>query len=114
MKITINEHEFELRYSMRMFINYEAIIGKSLNPEDLKNYTNFIALFFACIVASAAYNKIQLGLSYDDFLNWIDDNGGEVMLLQFGEWYMKMAQSNAALINKSTKEGSEKETGKKS
>jgi len=114
MKIKIKDTEFELRYSMRMFINYEAIIGKSLEPTDLQNYTNFIALFFSCVVASASYHKIQLGLTYEDFINWLDDNGGELILLQFGEWYMNITKANADLIIERTTQEGRKETGKKS
>lgn len=114
MKVKINEHEFELRYSMRMFINYEAIMGKSLDPADLQNYTNFIALLFACISASAAYNKIQLNLSYDDFLNWLDEQGGELFLVKFGQWYLKASQANAALMQQSSSEEGTKKSRKKS
>ena len=114
MKIKIKDYEFELRYSMRMFINYEAIMKKSLEPDDLKNYTNFIALFFSCIISSAQYHKIQLNISYEDFINWVDDNGGEVKLLEFGKWYMEAAQANAILIQSITtsEEGSNKEEKK--
>lgn len=100
MKIKIKDYEFELRYSMRAFINYEAITGKSLNQEDLQQISNLIILFYSFVQASAAYHKIQLNIDYNDFLDYIDENGGEVILVQFGQWYVKAATANAKMISK--------------
>jgi len=44
----------------------------------------------------------------------LDDNGGELILLQFGEWYMNITKANADLIIERTTQEGRKETGKKS
>lgn len=112
MKITIQDKEYELRYSMRMLINYENIIGKSLQAEDLQKYSNIIALFYSCIHATVTYNGDQLNIEYDKFLDWIDDNGGDELLVQFMNWLADRNKANQSVSPKKKEEGVKEDTKK--
>ena len=102
MKITLDNKEFELRYSMRMFIIYENIMKKSLNFKDLVNYTNLITLFYSAVFCTAKYNKVQFDPTFDGFINWVDDNGGERLLEEFAQWMVLKAQEDVNLLKDAT------------
>lgn len=93
MKITINGKELEMHYSMRSFVIYEELTGKSLNFEDINSLSAIVNLFYANVLASMQYNKMELNFTYDDFWNYIDDNGGTELIQQFSEWYMTHLQA---------------------
>lgn len=114
MKINIDGQELELRYSLRAMIIYETIMDKSLTTEDLAKYSNFVVFFYSVIKASADYNKMQFSMQYDDFLNWLDDNGGEVMMIKFGKWYLEQASKNVNLLKEAAEEETKKKGKKKS
>ena len=95
MKIKIHDNEIELRYSMRSFVIYEEIVGKSLNLEDINSLSSIAYLFYANILATMQYNGMTLDFTYDDFWNYIDDNGGIRLITEFSEWYMKQLQAQA-------------------
>lgn len=95
MKIKIHDEEIELRYSMRSFIIYEEIVGKSLNLEDINSLTSITNLFYANVLATLQYYGKPLDFTYNDFWRYIDDNGGVKIITEFSEWYMKQLQAQA-------------------
>ena len=88
MKIKINGKEIELHYRMRSFVIYEELTGKSLNFEDINSLSAIVNLFYANVLASMQYNKMELNFTYDDFWNYIDENGSVELIQEFSEWYM--------------------------
>ena len=114
MKINIKGKELELHYSMRSFVIYEEITGKSLNLEDINNLSSIINLFYANVLATMQYNNMNLDLTYNDFWNYVDENGGVNLITEFSQWYMEQLQAQADFNKrKPQKPEDEKKTGKK-
>ena len=67
MKITINEKEIELKYSLRSMIMYENITDKTFNPSTMSD----VITFFYCIVVASAKDY---SIKFDDFLDYLDEN----------------------------------------
>lgn len=67
MEVTIKGKDIALKYSFRALMIYENITQKSFNPQGL---TDVITFFYSVVVASARDSI----LSFDDFIDWIDDN----------------------------------------
>ena len=105
MKVTINEQEVELRYSMRSLFMYENITGASFNPKSLQDFCTF----FYCVVCSS--NK-DLDLTFDDFIDEVIDPQPELMN-QFAEWLSKTMQKNNFLSGAAQSQEKENKTNKK-
>ena len=95
MKIKFRDNEVELHYSMRIYIIYENIMGKGLGFEQLQSYTAVISLFYAALVASLQYHKMDSNVTYDEFINWLDEDSAP-RIKEFTEWFMShvLAQSD--------------------
>ena len=108
MKIKINEKEYDLHYSLRIYMIYENVANKALDNSNLK-ISDLILLFYAAVVATLQYNKADL-ISYLEFLDYIDDNGGEQLITEFGDWFsgQLMAQSKLQQEAPKTKDNKKK------
>lgn len=91
MKVTIKEREIALKYSFRALMIYENITQKSFNPQGL---TDVITFFYSVVVASAR----DMALSFDDFLDWIDDNPSS--LNDFSQWLTDVYNHQIGITNK--------------
>lgn len=98
MIVKIKDKEFELRYSMRGYILYENIIGKSINFDDFKNQQNLIALCYAFVISSAQYHKIDIHFTYDEFIDWIDEQGGLEFCHSFATWFFEASTAQHNLV----------------
>lgn len=98
MKITYNNEEFELHYSMRIYIIYENMMDKTVQPEDFYSYTSIVSLFYAAVVATLQYNKKNIQIEYNEFIDWIDENGGVAFVNKFGEWFAKQVNVQMNLV----------------
>lgn len=92
MKVSINNKELELRYSMRIYIIYEAMMDKSIEPQDFDKTTNVITLLYATILATMQYNRESEKLSWDDFMDWVDEQGPQI-LFDFATWFSKTVEA---------------------
>lgn len=113
MKIKIKNKEIELHYSMRMYILYENITGKSLSFENMSSYTSLIVLFYSAIVATIQRNHINMTISYDEFMDWLDEQNGATIMKDFSDWFTSSVTNNIALQD-DTIEDDKKDKGKKS
>lgn len=97
MKILIFDKELELHYSFRMMYLYEQIKEKSL---DVRNMTSedLLILFYAAVLATLQYNHVTQPLSYVEFMNWIDDHGGENAILDFSKWFVDTMTAQIELM----------------
>ena len=103
MKIKIKDKDLELHYSMRSFVIYEEITGKSLNLEDINSLSAIVNLFYSNVLATMQYNNMNLDLTYNDFWNWIDENNGPALIQEFSEWYMQQLQAQADFNTRKSK-----------
>ena len=94
MKITIDNKEYELKYSFRALMIYENITNKSFEPKSL---TDIINLFYSCIIVNDL-TKGNTTITYDNFLDWLEKN--PVVLTEFSNWLLDIFNTN----NLATKE----------
>ena len=71
MTIKINDKEIELKQTIRSLLMYENIKGESYQPKNL----NDILLYIYCVVVASSKDY---SLSYDDFIDWVDEHPDEL------------------------------------
>lgn len=113
MKLKIGNEELELVYSFRSSIYFESITGHSLDFTKLTS-NDLITLFYSVVVASLQKAKKPV-ISMLDFLDAVDDNGGEKCLVDFSNWYIAIMKAQYELLaeEKEDKEKPLKEGKKK-
>ena len=67
MTFTINNIEVTLKQSFRSLVMYEQMAGHSFNPT-----TTFDILLY--LYAHILGSSKEVKLSFDEFMDWIDDN----------------------------------------
>lgn len=112
MKINIKNRELELHYSLRILINYEEITGKSLDFADLTSISNLIKLYYSAVIASLQYAREPLDITWEDFLDFIDETG-EKGLMDFGNWYANSMTANMDVEKNKKSNKDTKKTNKK-
>ena len=105
MKLKIGNEELELVYSFRSSIYFESITGHSLDFTKLTS-NDLITLFYSVVVASLQKTKKPV-ISMLEFLDAVDDNGGEKCLVDFSNWYIAIMKAQYELLTEE-KEGKEK------
>lgn len=97
MKLKINNEEIELIYSFRSSIYFEQITGHNI---DFTNLTanDLLSLFYSVLIASLQKAKKPI-ISMLDFMDIIDDNGGDKILLEFSNWYVQILQTQYEILN---------------
>lgn len=88
MKITINDKEIELKYTMRSMMLYENITEKSFTPSTM---TDLITFMYCIVVASSK----DYSLKFDDFIDYLDEN--PAVLNEFSEWIVNIISANDTL-----------------
>lgn len=111
MRITINNKTFDLHYSFRMGMLYEDSTEKPITPETKITQRDVVILFYAAVKATWEYNNEDLYLTWEQFCNWIDDNGGEWIIKKFSDWYEQAIKAQTEKIKQLQKE--DKESSKK-
>lgn len=86
MTVKINGTEMELKYSLRTHILYEGIVGESLDYTQLTNITKITQLFYCNIVATMQAKKHALDFTWNDFLDWLDENGDYKLVNEYALW----------------------------
>ena len=98
MKLKINSNEtIDLIYSFRANIYYEQIQGHSL---DFTNFTSsdLLTLFY-CVVVATLQKKQMPPMTMLEFMDILDDNGGDHAVLEFSNWYTQQLQAQYDLYN---------------
>lgn len=103
MKIKLNENEeLELLYSFRSNIYFEDMQGHSIDYEHF-SANDLITLFYAVFIASLQKARKPI-IPMIDFLDIIDENGGEQCLMEFSDWYTKTIYAQFEQIKSSIDE----------
>lgn len=97
MKIKFNEKEMELHYSYEVSMLYEEMMQKSIDYMKLTS-KDYEILFYAVFLTTLRYNKYGKLVSFIDFKNWIDDNGGTKLFVDFIKWYVDQVKAEFELI----------------
>lgn len=104
MNITIKEKTVSLKYSFRALMIYENITNKSFNP---KGISDVVIFFYSVVVATTKDNTI----TFDDFLDWLDDN--PTVINDFSVWLTGVFNAQSSLANKNIKVEAPKEVDEK-
>lgn len=104
MKVKIKGKELELHYSMRIYLIYETITGKSISLGE-SSFNTIVSLFYSAILGTMQYNRMNLDLDWDTYLDWLDTQKPEI-LNEFSKWFVNCVNVNADL----TKETEDKDT----
>lgn len=112
MKIKLNEtEELELVYSFRSNIYFEQIQGKTI---DFTNFTsNDLITLFYCVFLSSLQKAKKPTISMIDFMDIIDDNGGEKCIVDFSNWYVDILQKEFEVMNSMSDDKEEQKTDSK-
>lgn len=111
MKVNIkNLKDLELRYSMRMYIIYENIMGKSMTFTSDTSYTSLIVLFYAAIMATLQRENKSITFTYDEYMDWLDDNEPQTLITEFSKWFTEKVTESIKMTPKPTKEQEETAT----
>lgn len=94
MNIIVKNQNIELKYSFRAMMIYEKITGEAFNP---KGITELMIYLYSIILSSAK----DISLSFDDFVNWIDEN--PTTLNEFTVWLTSILNRNS-IFNDNEKE----------
>ena len=105
--VIVGDTEYELHYSFRIYIMYETITGHNLDFGNL-NTTDLLVLLYSSVLATFQYNKVEHTMKYEDFMNMIDDCGGEYLLTSFANWFVKKMQQQAELLQANDEEKEDK------
>lgn len=95
MKVNIKGREIELHYSMRIHILYENVMNQSLSAVQNKT-TSLVVLMYCAIVASIQKARLDLPLSYEDFMDWIDEQGPDIFS-EFSKWFTESVEAYSGL-----------------
>lgn len=99
MKIDFEGRTYALHYSFRIGMLYEQIQGKSIDFTNLNQF-DIIILFYSTFISTLQYHKVNHHMKLEDFMNWIDDNGGEKMIVDFSNWYIEALRQQYDLVAK--------------
>lgn len=91
MEITIKENTIKLRQSFKALMMYENITNDSFS---IKGITEIITYFYCVVLAS----KKEIDLTYDDFLEWLDNNPQAVK--EFTEWILAESKIQETIAKK--------------
>ena len=82
-----------------MYILYENIMGKSLSFENMNSYTSLIVMFYAAIIATIQKNHVDLVITYDEFMDWLDSQQSAAdTVKEFGDWLAANLNVNTSLV----------------
>lgn len=114
MEVKISDKTINLKLSIRTYIYYENITNKAFELKDLSNFVNLITFFYSIILSSAKKEDIDFNMTYEEFIEWIDENGGEFLLVDFVNWFVKEQELQAQILRKDNKkEDTDNKTKKK-
>ena len=108
MEVNIKGKTLDLHYSMRIYLIYETITGKTLSLET-GSYTVSVNLFYSAILASMQHANLDLNFEYDEYLDWLDEQGMD-LIKEFIEWFLKIMNVNSSLTEKQIDEKDIKNT----
>lgn len=96
MRLKIGEEELELVYSFRSSIYFEQITGHNVDLGSLTQ-NDVVTLFYCIFIASLQKAKKPV-ITMLDFLDIVDDNGGEKCILDFGNWFVDIMKAQYEVL----------------
>lgn len=98
MKVKVKDTELELFYTMRMFIIYENITNETVDFNKMGSTKQLTTLLLACMMASAQKKDIPFTMKYEEYMDWLDENGGYVLVGEFATWFANELETRYSYI----------------
>lgn len=96
MTLKINNEDITLVYSFRSSLYFEQIAGHNIDFNTL-TANDLVTLFYSVTIASLQKAKKPI-ITMIDFLDVIDDNGGEKCLTDFTTWYVDVLKAQYEVL----------------
>ena len=112
MKVKIKGKEIELHYGPRMYLKYEERTKKSVSFEGLSSFTGIIELLYCAITGTLEHRKykdLNITLTWEEFLDWLDDQNPNGIMSEFNEWLMNIMQAQSDSTSKDKEEVEERD-----
>ena len=96
MTLKINNEDITLVYSFRSALYFEQITGHNLDFNTL-SANDLVTLFYSVVMASLQKAKKPV-ITMIDFLDVVDDNGGDRCLTEFTNWYVEVLKAQYEVL----------------
>ena len=96
MKVKIKGKTLDLHYSMRIYLIYETITGKSISLGE-SSFSTLVSLLYSAILGTMQYKRMNLDLDWDTYLDWLDMQKPDI-LNEFSKWFISCVNVNTNLI----------------
>ena len=106
MTVKFNNKKLDLHYSYEVSMIYENIAQHSIDYSNMTSQ-DYEILFYAVLLATLRYNKFGNMISFVDFKNWVDDNGGTKLFVKFIKWYADQVRAEFEMIENEIEEPEE-------
>lgn len=111
MRLKVGEEEVELIYSFRSSVYFEQITGHNIDLAKLSQ-NDLVTLFYCIFIASLQKAKKPI-VTMLDFLDIIDDNGGDKAILEFSNWFIDVMKAQYEVLNSTEDDKKKKIPAKK-
>ena len=111
MTLKINNEDITLVYSFRSALYFEQITGHNLDFNTL-SANDLVTLFYSVVMASLQKAKKPI-ITMIDFLDVVDDNGGDRCLTEFTNWYVEVLKAQYEVLVEEEDKKPEKTSKKK-
>lgn len=102
MKIKIQGQELNLHYTFRMHVIYENITGESIDFTNMTSMKQISSMLLACILSSAKKENKDIDITYDAYMDWLDENGGYIILNKFALWLADELKAKYEILSEET------------
>ena len=114
LKLQVSDEEvYDLHYSFRINMIYEAVTDKNLDIRSLVKITDWFLILHAVIIATLQYNKSSCKIGYEELMDVVDDCGGDEIMIEFMAWFIKQLGIQDELMPKIQEEEKKTRSRKK-
>ena len=106
MTVKFNNKKLDLHYSYEVSMIYENITQHSIDYANMTSQ-DYEILFYGVLLSTLRYNKIGKMISFVDFKNWVDDNGGTKLFVEFIKWYADAVKAEFEMLKNEIEEPEE-------
>ena len=103
MTVNFNNKKLDLHYSYEVSIIYENITQHSIDYANITSH-DYEILLYGVLLSTLRYNKIGEMISFVDFKNWVDDNGGTKLFVEFIKWYADTVKAEFEMLKNEIEE----------
>ena len=104
MTVNFNNKKLDLHYSYEVSVIYENMTQHSIDYDKMTTQ-DYEILFYGVLLSTLRYNKIgKMIISFVDFKNWVDDNGGTKLFVEFIKWYVDTVKAEFEMLKNEIEE----------